>query len=186
MQITDHHIKEITKGNINRFKEFYEAFYPSLCKFCYEYVNSYDTAADMAQESMVRFWNSRDTQKNIKQAKIYLYTTARNQCLNHIRHSKVVDSYEKKQKEQSDYFLNLVMEEEVYAILHEAIDQLPHQTGNIIKLSLKGLNNDMIADELNISINTVKSLKKSGYRLLRGALKDHYYSLFVLYIALFY
>jgi RNA polymerase sigma-70 factor (ECF subfamily) len=57
-------------------------------------------------------------------------------------------------------------------ILHQAIDTLPPQTRKIILLGLNGKNNNEIAEALNISVNTVKSLKKSAYTSLRGQLKD--------------
>ena len=57
-------------------------------------------------------------------------------------------------------------------ILHQAIDTLPPQTRKIILLGLNGKNNNEIAETLNISVNTVKSLKKSAYTSLREQLKD--------------
>ncbi|MFQ7742421.1 RNA polymerase sigma factor [Odoribacter splanchnicus] len=39
-------------------------------------------------------------------------------------------------------------------------------------MGLNGKNNNEIAEALNISVNTVKSLKKSAYTSLRGQLKD--------------
>jgi len=185
MQITDHHINAIAKGDIEAFKHFFDAFYPSLCKFCYGYLESYDGAADVAQESIIKFWNNRANHKGIKQAKVYIYTTARNNCLNVLRHEQVVKGYENSTKESDIFFTNAVVEEEVYELLYKAVDQLPDQTRNIIKLALEGLKNEHIAEQLGISINTVKSLKKNAYRSLRLALKDHIYALIVLFEALF-
>ena len=59
-------------------------------------------------------------------------------------------------------FLHEITYQETLRILHQAIDTLPPQTRKI----------NEIAEALNISVNTVKSLKKSAYTSLRGQLKD--------------
>ena len=69
-------------------------------------------------------------------------------------------------------FLHEITYQETLRILHQAIDTLPPQTRKIILLGLNGKNNNEIAEALNISVNTVKSLKKSAYTSLRGQLKD--------------
>lgn len=43
-----------------------------------------------------------------------------------------------------------------------------HSHKKIILLNLQGKNNNEVAEELNISVNTVKSLKKSAYMTLRS------------------
>ena len=69
-------------------------------------------------------------------------------------------------------FLHEITYQETLRILHQAIDTLPPQTRKIILLGLNGKNNNEIAEALNISVNAVKSLKKSAYTSLRGQLKD--------------
>jgi RNA polymerase sigma-70 factor (ECF subfamily) len=74
----------------------------------------------------------------------------------------------------------LVQEEETYRIIYQAIYGLPHQSRKIILLSLKGYKNPEIAGELQVSLNTVKTLKKNAYRELRDKLKDHVFVFFLL------
>ena len=45
----------------------------------------------------------------------------------------------------------------------------------IMQLSLEGKKNAEIADRLNISTETVHTLKKIAYKKLRENLKDYYY-----------
>ena len=47
----------------------------------------------------------------------------------------------------------------------------------IMQLSLEGIKNADIADRLNISTETVHTLKKIAYKKLRENLKDYYYFL---------
>ena len=69
------------------------------------------------------------------------------------------------------------IEEETYQLVHKAVEQLPKQSCKIIQLSLQGYSNQEIADQLNISINSVRTLKQSAYKKLRGILKEHFYLL---------
>ena len=62
-------------------------------------------------------------------------------------------------------------------IVSEAINKLPDQMKAIMQLSLEGKKNAEIADRLNISTETVHTLKKIAYKKLRENLKDYYYFL---------
>ena len=64
------------------------------------------------------------------------------------------------------------IQEETIRLIYEAIESLPENCKNIIDLSLKGLKNDAIAETLKISVNTVKTHKKTAYKILRIKLKD--------------
>lgn len=45
-------------------------------------------------------------------------------------------------------------------------------------LALEGMSNGEIADEMKVSLENVRSLKKIAYRKLREILKEYYYLLF--------
>ena len=64
------------------------------------------------------------------------------------------------------------MEEETHFVLYEAIRQLTPQCQQVIKLHLEGKSNKEIAEEMQISIVTVKSHKMVAYNKLREMLKD--------------
>ncbi len=187
VKIEDKHILQIAKGEMNVFKSFFNQFYPSLCSFCFQFVKSEDLATDIAQEAMVEFWLNRHTQSSVKQSKVYLYTIARNKSLNNLRKRKMEANYAlQKYEDSSEDIINIAyIEDEIYAILSKAISNLPEQSQNIIQLALKDYRNNEIAEELDISINTVKTLKKRAYKKLRELLKDHLVILMFIYCKLF-
>lgn len=175
MIITDKDIQEIARGSISAYQSFFDVFYRPLCTFCYEKVKDHDQAADLAQETMIKFWDSRAKHSNIGQAKVYLYTIARNLCLNYLRDNKKFFGEPLENKEAQEIFINTLMQEELMIFLHKAIEDLPAQTRKIIELTLKGYSNAEIGSELGISVNTVKTLKKNGYKKLKeGPLKNIY------------
>lgn len=72
------------------------------------------------------------------------------------------------------------MEEELIRKLHVMIDLLPEQRKAILLLSIDGLTIQEIADQLNISVNTVKTQKKRAYIFLKENLKQSLFLLFIL------
>lgn len=69
------------------------------------------------------------------------------------------------------FFLNQILEEEVYTLLKEAIDSLPGQMKRVYELALLGHSNEEIAKILSISVDAVKALKKRGKKILQEKLK---------------
>lgn len=115
----------------------------------------------------------------LHQVKAFLYTAVRNKALNELEHSKVVYEYAQNviEKKKDSFFHDAIVEEETYRIVSEAINKLPDQMKAIMQLSLEGKKNAEIADRLNISTETVHTLKKIAYKKLRKNLKDYYYFL---------
>lgn len=115
----------------------------------------------------------------LHQVKAFLYTAVRNKALNELEHSKVVYEYAQNviEKKKDSFFHDAIVEEKTYRIVSEAINKLPDQMKAIMQLSLEGKKNAEIADRLNISTETVHTLKKIAYKKLRENLKDYYYFL---------
>ena len=105
-------------------------------------------------------------------------------CCSGNAHFKIENQYQNRvnEEELEEYdFLKEVTQQEVSRILYDAVDKLPSQTRSIILLNLKGFNNTEVAERLGVSVNTIKSLKKSAYVTLRTLLsKDLLMILFVL------
>ena len=103
--------------------------------------------------------------------KSFLYITIRNQCLNYIRdHRKEVDLAGRFSEETDADFDLMVIEEEAIEALYSAIDRLPAQSARIMRLVVKGDKNQEIADQLGISVNSVKTLKYNALNILRKEL----------------
>ena len=173
-------IRNIQQGNSKALKQFFESFYPSVCLFARKYVRDIDIAEDIAQESFIEFWRRREQFADLKALKGFIYTVTRNKCLNQIKLNSIHEDILRDQLFSDDFFFELVQEEETYRILYQAINNLAGQSRRIILLSLKGYKISEIADELNISVNTVKTLKKNAYKELRSKLQDHIFILFLL------
>ena len=86
------------------------------------------------------------------------------------------------EKKKDSFFHDAVVEEETYRMLTDAIDKLPGQMRAIMRLAMEGKKNGEIAECLNVSVETVHTLKKIAYKKLRIYLKDYYYFFILFYL----
>ena len=103
--------------------------------------------------------------------------------MNHIRDEKTKSEIDDKLNvlESESFFEETIIEEEVSSEVYEAIKDLSPQARKIVILSMNGLTNPEIAEDLQVSVNTVKTLKKVAYKKLRERLKGiHWITLLML------
>ena len=170
--------------NEREFHNVFDKYYVALCLFANQYTEDEETSADIVQDSFAKLWQIRDDFFYLHQVKAFLYTAVRNKALNELEHSKVVFEYAQKviEKKKDSFFHDAVVEEETYRILAEAIDKLPDQMRAIMRLAMEGKKNAEIAEQLNVSVETVHTLKKIAYKTLRIYLKEYYYFLILFYL----
>lgn len=154
----------------------YKSFYKALYSYARRLTGGEEQAKDIVQEVFFKTWKQRTKFETEVALRVYLYNAVRNESLNYIEHrhieqdgkqALVMKMREMKTDENGELLLH---KEEVYRMLFEAIDSLPQKQREIFLLSMKGKKNSEIAQMMNISINTVKSQKKSGMEKLRSQL----------------
>jgi len=131
----------------------------------------------------LKLWHKFDEFNSEIGIKAYIYKAIKNSCLNHLEHVKVKQKFQKKELlevQSESYFLKAVIEEETHRIIYRYINELPEKAKEVILLSLQGLKNKEIAEELYISVNTVKTHKLKAYRQLKENLKPLIYMLQIL------
>ncbi len=163
----------IQNDDIKAFKQFFESFYPSVCIFAGKYLKDTALAEDFAQEAFIEFWKIKENFTDIKAIKGFIYTVTKNKCLNDIKLRNNRENLLQIANTSDEYFYELILEEETYSIVHQAVNRLAPQSRKIMWLSMEGNKNQEIADQLNVSLNTVKTLKKNAYKELRNQLRDH-------------
>lgn len=160
------------------FEAFYKEHFPAVFLFLKHYAGDEALAEDLAQETFTRILERKIPLERCDRG--YLYTMARNLYLHHRRHEEVEERYaaELSEEEADDYdFLKEVTRQETYQALYAAIKQLPPRTREVIELQLSGKSNAEVAEEMDISLNTVKDLKKGAYATLRELLSKDYFLL---------
>jgi RNA polymerase sigma-70 factor (ECF subfamily) len=138
-------------------------------------VNSPDVAKDIVQEVLVRFWEKRKHVHDIKSVDDFLFIMARNEALNYLRNTRRERAKQQKLRfpsSEEPAITNILVEQDSISLLLHAIRQLPPQSARIMELVLSGYENQEIASEMEISINTVKTLKYTAIRKLREYFTD--------------
>jgi RNA polymerase sigma-70 factor (ECF subfamily) len=166
--------------------ELFKEFYDRLVYFSFQLIRDNDHAQDIVQDAFIKYWNQQEFVADNKIAiKNFLYTTVRNASLNSIRHIKVVEGFVKLQgnEEPEDApVLDAIITAELMAELYAALQSLPENYRMVSVMGyLEGKKNQEIADELDMSINTVKKQKQRALQLLRLKLEPE---MFVLLLAL--
>lgn len=175
---TEKLFQKIKSGDAKAFEDLFNQLYPSMCVVAREYVKDDGVAEDIAQEAFIKLWNAKDQYDNINSLKSFLYVMVKNLSLNHLKRDKLGNKYtDSLDKEDFLHFNNTVIEEETYRILQQAIEALPKQSSKVMMLSLQGMQNQEIAERLDVSVNTVKTLKYNALKTLKASLKDYYFLL---------
>ena len=170
---------------LKKYKDLFDALHPSLCLFANKYLNDMDTSKDVVQEVFIKTWEKQVPYPNHNAIKSFLYTSVKNKCLDRLRskrykvrvNSPIID-FEQIQAEE--FFLSEVATVETYANLERAIKTLSNKCEKVIRLSMHKYSNKEIAEELLVTINTVKTQKKIGYQKLRNAI-SHLNSLLTIF-----
>ena len=159
-----------------KLEKFIREHYASLRSVASRFVDP-DTAQDITQNVIYKFWEKKEHVDQIKDLDSFLFTMIKNEALTYLRSSKnETNKYSKiplQEDEETPEVLHIMIEEETNQILINAINQLPSQTAHIMRLVLSGYDNKEIAILVNISLNTVKTLKYGGIRKLREYFRSH-------------
>ncbi|MDO5969406.1 sigma-70 family RNA polymerase sigma factor [Flavivirga aquimarina] len=164
-----------TEFTLKNYKKFFESLYPQLCVFGYKYLDDLDMSKDMVQEVFIKVWEDKITFKSENHAVGFFYKAVKNKCINYLKSKsyKVTERYELKNLEAyetEEFYVSDAVVIETTAVIENAIKKLPDKAAKVIRLSIEDYSNNEIADELSISINTVKDHKKVAYRKLRNLL----------------
>lgn len=169
-------IRQISLGKQEAFNEVFNHFFHPLSAFAYKYVKDVAVVEDLLQEVFISFWEKRKDFDHPAALKSFLYTSVRNRCLNHLKHLTVEKKHEPAllyELESRQHVSRHIIEEETFRLLLSEIKLLPEASREIMILALNGLKNPEIADELGISVNTVKTQKKIAYAKLKDKLGPH-------------
>jgi RNA polymerase sigma-70 factor (family 1) len=160
------------------FKEFYDR----LIYFSFQLIKDKEQARDIVQDAFIKYWHQKETVIPNKIAiKNFLYSTVRNASLNNIRHNKVMEGYIQHlgtAEPEEAPVIDAIIAAEVMAELQSSLQSLPENYRVISIMGyFDGKKNQEIADELDMSVNTVKKQKQKALQLLRLKLSPEMFML---------
>ena len=169
-----------------KFKHLFREYFSSMYVFACRYLIDPELAKDAVHDVFTLLWESPAQLDHLSNEKGYLYTLVRNHCLDILRKQMSRNKYTNfiniTEKESDDYLEMETVREETYRLLEQAINKLPERSREIIRLKLSGLKNQEIAEKLDLSINTINTLKSNSYKILRNILKDKFLICWLLFL----
>lgn len=174
MLITEKDFRGFIQGHQESFEIIFRQYYKTLVAFAMRYRIESMEAEDIVIEMMHRTWEVRKDVKSPGALHCLFFTSVHNRALNVLRNQKRRDQIINEQTPvDEEIFYEYVMEEEVSRILDEAIEALPPQCRLVVLFLIEGKSVVEIADEMGISVNTVKTYKLRAIEILRGVLKNY-------------
>ncbi|MEN8156886.1 MAG: RNA polymerase sigma-70 factor [Bacteroidota bacterium] len=168
----------IKEGDFLSFNSLYKRYYQGLCLFASRITGNHDAAEDVVQEVFLNIWGKRDRININGSVKSYLFNAVRNRSFNHVRREKLklgIISGMAGDRNRMAVEQNLVETEELRLILVQCIDRLPPRCGEIFGLSrFEGKRLKEIAEQLDISVNTVKVQIGKALSIIRTCLGEKY------------
>lgn len=167
-------LNNLSRDHKSGIRSLFERYYVPLVLFAGNYIHNQDAAKDLVQDVFYALIESNEKFTTIENLKVYLYSAVKNRCLKYLRHEEVKDryiNYMSQAEQQEAFYHDRILEEEVFSLLNQAIQQLPEQCKKVFLLALEGKNNSEIADLMGIGLETVKSHKKTGKKILYTKLK---------------
>jgi len=158
-------LEELQNQNKSVYKNVFNHFYKGLVLYANNFLFDQQASEDVVQEVFISLWENAKNIEIQTSLKAYLYAMVRNKCLNYLKSIKVTDDLNLIDfnsaliLEEED--LNLISEEEktiVYMQILKIVETFPESMQQIFKLKfIENYTYNEIADELGISVNTVKT-----------------------------
>ena len=165
----------IKSGDQRVFERVFRMFYVPLCDYAAMILGEQAEAEDVVQDLFMHIWRSRVEIEVQDSVKSYLFTSVRFRALNVLKHKMV----ERKHGA-------LLTEEEMQQIeqIKKVLQELPTQCRVVFTMScLEGKKYKDIANELGISVNTVKSHVMKAYKDIRARVGENTSPILFFFIA---
>ena len=182
-------LQGLHKGEEKAFSQLFNEYYRSVFLFAKGLTKDTHQAQDITTNTFIKFFDYLQTNHifdNLYKVKGFLYITARNACFDYIKSNKPIHLSQSEIDlllEQPDRtVLERMTESEVLAEIYSEIEKLSNREKEILKLAyLEGLDTNQIAKKLDISVNTVKDIRRKALIKLRAAILKNPLLLFILF-----
>ena len=171
-------IVRLKNGDQTAFELLFHFYYPGLVMYSTQFTTDRMEAEEIVQNFFVRFWQRHQQIVPSDSLKNYLFLSVKNGSLNYLKHKKIEEKYIRSMSELANNHLiyepDVYVETELQEKIKNAIDLLPEKCREIFIMSrIRGLKNEEIATELNLSKRTVETQISKALKVMRVELKDY-------------
>lgn len=180
---------EFQKGDINAFEELIKRHQSGVYNFIYRFFGNKETAEEVFQEVFIKIHRAVDRYAPNGKFTTWLYTIARNQCVDIYRRNKIrrALSLDQQHPETDVRMVDTIASEDtppdvlasalqIEDVLQAALEHLnPDQREVFLLREKEGFKFEEIANMTGVSVNTVKSRMRYALEGLRRTLKQSKY-----------
>lgn len=166
------------------YHRVYSEYFSKISSYAFSFLKDTEEANNIAHDTFLSLWENREALNWGENLAPWLFSVARNKCLNVLKKRVHTNNYRKESlQEKTDYlnYLSLqsdrsasVYEKEVESLLCKAVEKMTPKVRDTFILSrLKGMKYSEIAKSNNISHRTVEARIKLAMLILRKTFKDY-------------
>ncbi len=165
--------------DLKAYQALYELLAARLKNFCFSFVKSNEVADEIVSDVFIKLWQIKNKLPEIANLKVYLYTVAKNFCLNYItRHFKnpviLIDEIDIEPVVHIGNPEELCISADIVQKIQQAIRQLSPRSRLIFQMIKEdGMRYREVAEILHISTLTVRNQLAIAIRKLAAALPAH-------------
>lgn len=178
-------LSELKGGSELAYKQLFYSYFTDLVYYANHFLKSKEQAEDLVQELFIAFWYEKKYLVIQSGLEGYLYRTVRNGCLNQLRNDK------RKNEKLSHFDDGCLAEEDcawqeneaVREVIYRTYHNLPEQCKNVFTLCcMDGLKYQEAAEQLGLSIGTIRTHMGRAFKFLRDALQGKDFSSFFFFL----
>jgi len=155
-------IEQLHAGKEEAYRILFDEYYQMLCVFAMKYIKDKEVAEDIVQDIILELYSRRLRFNTPVALKSFLFLSVKNRALNFLRRQRAQEHYLSISVEEESFFLNNIIREEVYYHLQKMIGELSDPVRKIY---------EEIAEQLGLTVDSVKAHKKRGKQILKERLK---------------
>jgi RNA polymerase sigma-70 factor (ECF subfamily) len=162
--------------DLKAYQALYELLSARLKNFCFSFVKSTEVADEIVSDVFIKLWQIRNKLPEIDNLNVYLYTVAKNFCLNYItQHFKnpvvLLDEIDLEPVVHLGNPEELCISADIVQKIQQAIRQLPPRSRLIFQMVKEdGMRYKEVAEILHISVLTVRNQLAIAVQKLAAAL----------------
>lgn len=158
------------------YEILFKKYFKTLCLQAALLLTDKWEAEDIVIELFIEIWDKKIYRKIEQSFKAYLYKSVRNKCLNEVKRNRRLEQkkerYREYRQEKEDKRPSLLEQKESESIINGALLELPLQrlkAFNLVYLEKKKYQD--AADEMGLSVNSVKTHLKLALKFLRNRIE---------------
>jgi RNA polymerase sigma-70 factor (ECF subfamily) len=172
-------ILDLQRGSIPAFERIFSLYHKRIYNFCLSLHQSSNYAEETVQKVFVALWEQREQVDKNKPLGSYLYSIARYMVYQEFRHQvykkAAFDHFTYNLIDTNESTKDEILFNELLTFLESLIERLPERQREIFKLSrFMGLTYKQIAEQLNITENTVDTQIRRALKFLRDKYKYNF------------